>query len=293
MPSGLMMADSNFPRFTGTESTDQKISTIQNYLFQLTEQLRWSYANIGKENFNEKAYTLIAEDIRGPVVKRFESLDLKVTNGEGNTASIQITGDGLKTEAQVIEFQGMVTFKELASDKGENTDKYTVIDGAKIKTGEILSMTMRSSKIIGNEIEGGTIIGTEIYGGSYTCTLENDADAPSGEIIMRHQIGDKNPYKAGGLRLEYDSSVSGDSETESRYVMRLFTRADPTGRKFALKLQSGHRMSLEANGLIYIDANGDEITLHGKQINLNAGDIYLNARVHANYGIYANGTQLG
>lgn len=292
MPSGLMMADSNFPRFVGGESTEQKISTIQNYLFQLTEQLRWSYANIGKENFNEKAYTLIAEDIRGPVVKRFESLDLKVTNGEGNTASIQITGDGLKTEAQVIEFQGMVTFKELASE-GKTADRYTVIDGAKIKTGEILSMTMRSSKIIGNEIEGGTIIGTEIYGGSYTCTLENDADAPSGEIIMRHQIGDKNPYKAGGLRLEYDSSVSGDSETESRYVMRLFTRADPAGRKFALKLQSGHRMSLEANGLIYIDANGDEITLHGKQINLNAGDIYLNARVHANYGIYANGTQLG
>ena len=51
MPNALMMADANFPRFTGAESTEQKISTMQNYLFQLTEQLRYVLDNLDTENF--------------------------------------------------------------------------------------------------------------------------------------------------------------------------------------------------------------------------------------------------
>ena len=107
-----MMADANFPRFSGGESAEQKITTIQNYLFQLTEELRWAHANIGKGNFNETEYQSISEEIQGPVIKRYESLDLVVTNGDAES-SILLTGDGLKTEAKTITFSGMVTADNL------------------------------------------------------------------------------------------------------------------------------------------------------------------------------------
>lgn len=250
MPNALMMADSNFPRFTGGESTEQKINTIQNYLFRLTEQLRWSYANIGKENFNETAFQLISEEIQGPVIKRYESLDLKVVSGEGNTASVQITGDGLKTEARIIEFKGLVSFKDL------KTEGSTIISGSNIKTGIIKSIKMDS-----NEITGGTITGTNIFGANFYCTMD-DNKKRTGDIMLCYPDVDT---VVGGLQINDDGD---GTTTESKKRIYLYAQ-----KGFVLKLYSNKNISIEAANLVY--TRGYEVTIEASRINLK-GNVYVN-----------------
>lgn len=52
MPSNWLYIDTNFPTFTGEESPNEKITTIQNYLYMLVEQLRYTLRNLGTSNFN-------------------------------------------------------------------------------------------------------------------------------------------------------------------------------------------------------------------------------------------------
>ena len=40
MPSNWLYIDTNFPTFTGEASPNVKITTIQNYMYMLVEQLR-------------------------------------------------------------------------------------------------------------------------------------------------------------------------------------------------------------------------------------------------------------
>lgn len=68
MPGSILNTDINFPHFTGKESTEQKIDTIQNYLFMLYEQLRYSMGNLGTENFSEGGI----KDLEQIVAKRID-----------------------------------------------------------------------------------------------------------------------------------------------------------------------------------------------------------------------------
>ena len=46
MPSNWLYIDTNFPAFTGEEAANEKIETVQNYLFLLVEQLRYTLRNL-------------------------------------------------------------------------------------------------------------------------------------------------------------------------------------------------------------------------------------------------------
>lgn len=69
MPSNWLYIDTNFPTFTGEESTDKKISAIQNYLYLLVEQLRYTLRNLGKENFNSAELDRLLEMLREGVLQ--------------------------------------------------------------------------------------------------------------------------------------------------------------------------------------------------------------------------------
>ena len=55
MPSNWLYIDTNFPTFTGEENTEKKVTTIQNYMFMLVEQLRYSLHNLDLSNMNQTA----------------------------------------------------------------------------------------------------------------------------------------------------------------------------------------------------------------------------------------------
>lgn len=254
MPNGLFSADTQFPQFTGNETEKQKLEKVQSYLYILLEQLRFTLANMDKNNFNETGFQEISEEITRPVVKRYESLDLTVqSDKDGTSASIQITGEGLKTEAKIIQFSGIVTFKAL-EEEGKKEENYTIINGAHIKTGTIDTMELK-----GNKIEGGEIDGANFY-----CTMDAD-NKTTGDVMLCYPTRNN---VVGGLQI--NNSGSGTQTESSR---RIFLYAQ---KGFVLKLESDSRISIEADDQVYIATKGGaSISLKGNRVDIN-GDVYVN-----------------
>jgi hypothetical protein len=109
-----------FPNFEGNETTEEKVDQIQNYLYMLVEQLRYSMANIGKENFNETEFDNIVNLITEP-------LYMQLTSEDGSVSQmIQASTEGLVSRIQGIETK----VGEPAADGKEATglfSKYTEI----------------------------------------------------------------------------------------------------------------------------------------------------------------------
>lgn len=108
MPGNLLNADANFPQFTGEESTAEKIERIMSYLFMLQEQLRYTLANLGYENFNVNGLEEMSNLITQPFLVRLE-------DAEGNITTLQTTADGLT--ARVADAEGNVTEVMQTADK--------------------------------------------------------------------------------------------------------------------------------------------------------------------------------
>lgn len=88
MPSNMLTTDTSFPQLTDKQTTDEKFSVITNYLYMLLEQLRYSMANLGRENFNDAEFNSIANIITEPVYLQLKDVD-------GNLASLTITAEQL------------------------------------------------------------------------------------------------------------------------------------------------------------------------------------------------------
>lgn len=63
MPSNFSYLDTNFPTFERNEDDGSKIAKVQNYLFMLLEQLRYSLSNLDARNFNEAGLDAITDPI--------------------------------------------------------------------------------------------------------------------------------------------------------------------------------------------------------------------------------------
>lgn len=98
MPGSILNADTGFPKFAGTETTEEKLDTVVNYLYMLLEQLRYSMGNLGAENFNANSLIDLQEMITEPVYIRLE-------NDEGQLAQVNVTAQGLT--ARLNNFNGV------------------------------------------------------------------------------------------------------------------------------------------------------------------------------------------
>lgn len=143
MPGNLLTADTSFPRLTKEQSTEEKFTILTDYLYMLLEQLRYSMANLGLENFNRTELDNIAHVITEPVYVRLEGAEgelsslmqtvsgfkLSVKNG-AESSEIQLLSNGVEISSQIIRMDGLVTFTGLA-------DGATEINGGCIRTGTI------------------------------------------------------------------------------------------------------------------------------------------------------------
>lgn len=96
MPSNWLYIDTQFPTFTGNESLPEKVSTIQNYVFMLVEQLRYTLHNLDLTNMNGKALGDFVSNITDPIYAQIKDSD-------GNMAQLQLDVQGLKTQVQDAE----------------------------------------------------------------------------------------------------------------------------------------------------------------------------------------------
>lgn len=107
MPSNILTTDTSFPQLTEEQSTDEKFGVITNYLYMLLEQLRYSMANLGRENFNDTEFDNIANIITEPVYVQLESV-------EGDVASLQITAESLTS--RITDAEGNISVLQQTSN---------------------------------------------------------------------------------------------------------------------------------------------------------------------------------
>lgn len=282
MPSNWLYVDTNFPTFTADQSPDEKISTVQNYLYMLVEQLRYSMHNLDPEtNLNRTAAEKYASSITEPVYLRLEGneeelarlaltvdgFSLEVSNGS-TSSRVYLTSNGIMLSSATISFSGYVTFTSL------ETEGATVINGGNISTGTIKAITMEGNEIIGGEISAATL--RSVSGSDNGLELYYGAVSPE--------------LKVGGIRFD-DGGAGTDEEAKHRmYVYTEHSYAD-----WAMKLQSAGGMSLTSDANIYIRAATSLNLLGGLNVKIHDPTIYgadgKAWRFEAD-GIYCDGTQV-
>lgn len=121
MPSNWLYIDTNFPSFTQKESASDKIETMQDYLFMLVEQLRYTLHNLDLSNMNKTATDEFVKQITDPIYGEIkdaegnitqvaivaEGLAARIGDAEGNITQLQATATGL--QASVSNLNGSVT----------------------------------------------------------------------------------------------------------------------------------------------------------------------------------------
>lgn len=113
MPKDFLALDTNFPQFTGTETTDQKVNQLYNYTYMLLENLRYCLRNLDSRNFNEAGLREITDpiyarisDAEGNLTElaiEATGLALRVSNAEGDITSLTITAEGLQSQVSNID----------------------------------------------------------------------------------------------------------------------------------------------------------------------------------------------
>lgn len=134
-----------FPNFKGNETTEEKVNQIQNYLYMLVEQLRYSMANVGKENFNEAEFEGIVNLITEPVYIQLSDSENQTnlyiqTTAETLTARIEGVNTNLgKTNETVATLQASVNgFNTKVEDlSGKYTSLQQTVNGFNATVGEI------------------------------------------------------------------------------------------------------------------------------------------------------------
>ena len=95
MPSGFLAADTSFPSLSDMQ-TGEKINALNDYLYMLLEQLRYTLSNLGENNFNRTELQGIEDRISQP-------LSARISDAEGNINTLQITADGLAVNIKSVE----------------------------------------------------------------------------------------------------------------------------------------------------------------------------------------------
>ena len=63
MPDRMHMMDTGYPNFTGMETTEDKVTAIQNYLFMFMEELRYLLRHLDADNFTDAGLAGMAESM--------------------------------------------------------------------------------------------------------------------------------------------------------------------------------------------------------------------------------------
>ena len=322
MPGSILSADTGFPTFTGSESSEEKIRIITNYLYMLLEQLKYANAHVGVENFSESGLDDLEELITEPIYARLADddgrltslsltaagLSSRMTDAEGNITTLTATAAGLTSA--VYDADGEVSSKisqsmaglSLSVTNGAGYSKLQLLsNGAVLATsGQITlggnvvfasDLTDGVTQISGSNILTGTINAIDITGstisGSVLQTTLSSAGANSGAVEMYYINTGMANWLAGGLRL--DDSGAGTA-TEARYRMYLYTNKIGSV-PFGLKLEGAGNVSLESRGgSTYIAAdkyirmmlNEDSTQQTGITIGAGGQNVYLVGNVYIN-----------
>lgn len=118
MPANWLYMDSKFPDFNGDISTEEKLEQLQNYLYMLVEQMRYTTQNLDTTNLNQTALNSWEEAITKPLYLMLE--------GEGERLTqLSVTADGLTAmvQSQQQQVQEVKDAQEDAQNALEGLDQ--------------------------------------------------------------------------------------------------------------------------------------------------------------------------
>lgn len=208
------------PEIKDSDLNDEKQRRqILEYLYQLTEQLRFTLSNLDEENFSDTvtdniqgAYTAASsaskevKDMSGNVsrIKQFaDTLTLAVENGN-TSSSIALMANGVQIASEEIILRGAVTFTDL------ETAGRTTINGSNIKTGKVAANVIDVDNLYVKHLNGadGTFSGTlsAVTGKIGGFTL-------SGNNLVGSYLG-LYPSTSGGKIVINDVTLTGTNELE-------------------------------------------------------------------------------
>lgn len=235
MPSNWLYIDTNFPSFTQKESVNDKVETMQDYLFMLVEQLRYTMHNLDLSNMNKTAADEFVKQITDPIYGEIkdaegnitqvalvaEGLATRIGDAEGNITQLQATAKGLS--ASVSNLNGSVTnltadvngIRTQVSGKIGTSEAQTLIDQS--LNGITLSATSGESGTIFKLMYDGAVLAStgsvdlyvdavNIYGTLTATEIEGD------RITVRNDEG----RRCGDIYTEYASTADYKMTLESK-----------------------------------------------------------------------------
>ena len=235
MPSNWLYIDTNFPSFTQKESVNDKVETMQDYLFMLVEQLRYTLHNLDLSNMNKTAADEFVKQITDPIYGEIkdaegnitqvalvaEGLAARIGDAEGNITQLQATAKGL--QASVSNLNGSVTnltadvngIRAQVSGKIGTSEAQTLIDQS--LNGITLSATSGESGTIFKLMYDGAVLAStgsvdlyvdavNIYGTLTATEIEGD------RITVRNDAG----RRCGDIYTEYASTADYKMTLESK-----------------------------------------------------------------------------
>lgn len=226
MPNNFMAIDQGLPRFTGEESLEQRVKMLQDYQYQLVEQLRYALQHLDTRNMNMDAMGKWGGTLTEP-------LYASLMDEDGNMLSLAATAEGIA--AQISSMSGKVTALEVAAgemsaalwdaETGAITQlqaeagalSASVVELAKGQAA-MLYVDAKSGFIFSNEtgksvqIDGGQLIAGTVY-----------ADFLAGEEILILPEEWKNMYEDAVGTIKTSSAETADYALDigTNHAMRL------------------------------------------------------------------------
>lgn len=285
MPSNWLYIDTNFPSFTQKESVNDKVETMQDYLFMLVEQLRYTLHNLDLSNMNKAAAEGFVKTITQPIYAEIKNAEGSITqlgvtaNGlaarigdaEGNITQLQATAKGL--QASVSNLNGSVT--NLTADvNGIRTQVRGKIGTSEAQT--LIDQSLNGITLSATSGESGTIFKLMYDGAVLASTgsvdLYVDAVNVYGTLTATKLRGgsisvvDDDDNECGTIQTTYASSSDYKLDISSS-AMELFAEDG------SLFIASGWDRSNKYHASLEVDGNSEEVQIKGDVIP-NADDVY-------------------
>lgn len=285
MPSNWLYIDTNFPSFTQKESVNDKVETMQDYLFMLVEQLRYTLHNLDLSNMNKTAADEFVKQITDPIYGEIkdaegnitqvalvaEGLAARIGDAEGNITQLQATAKGL--QASVSNLNGSVT--NLTADvNGIRATVRTKIDATQAQS--IFDQSATGFTLGATSGENGTIFKLNYNGVQVASTGSIDLCVNAVNIYgtltatkLRGgsiSVVDDDDNECGTIQTTYASSSDYKLDISSS-AMELFAEDG------SLFIASGWDRTNKYHASIEVDGNSEEVQIKGGVIP-NADDVY-------------------
>lgn len=235
MPSNWLYIDTNFPSFTQKESVNDKVETMQDYLFMLVEQLRYTLHNLDLSNMNKTAADEFVKQITDPIYGEIkdaegnitqvalvaEGLAARIGDAEGNITQLQATAQGLS--ASISNLNGSVTnltadvngIRTQVSGKIGTSEAQTLIDqsldgitlaATSGETGTVFKLNYNGVQVASTGSIDLCVDAVNIYGTLTATEIEGD------RITVRNDAG----RRCGYISTEYASTADYKMTLESK-----------------------------------------------------------------------------